>query len=123
MAAVVQAGSLLFDTPRTVEKFADLVATAARDGASLAVFPEAFIGGYPKGHHFGAPVGSRTPEGREWFRRYFDSAIDVPGPETERMARLAKDFGVDIVVGVVERAARFTARRSAFRARAPFSAN
>ncbi|WP_246048228.1 hypothetical protein [Hankyongella ginsenosidimutans] len=30
---------------------------------SLAVFPEAFLGGYPKGVDFGARVGSRSPEG------------------------------------------------------------
>jgi len=103
-AAVVQAGSILFDTPKTLEKFADLASDAAIAGARLIVFPEAFIGGYPKGSHFGAPVGSRTPEGRNLFRRYFDAAIDVPGPETERMAALAGKIGADIVVGVIERA-------------------
>ena len=55
--------------------------------------------------HFGAPVGSRSAEGRDLFRRYFDSAIDVPGPEVETMARLAGDLEADIVVGVIERAA------------------
>ena len=29
------------------------------------MFPEAFVGGYPKGLDFGARVGSRTPAGRE----------------------------------------------------------
>ncbi|MFQ5564693.1 MAG: carbon-nitrogen hydrolase family protein [Parvularculaceae bacterium] len=103
-AAVVQAGSILFDTPATMEKFSDLLADAARSGAKLAVFPEAFIGGYPKGNHFGAPVGSRSPEGRDLYRRYFESAIDVPGQETEVIAGLAKDHAIDIVVGVIERA-------------------
>lgn len=103
-ASVVQAGGVLFDTPRTMEKLADLAAGAARDGGKLIVFPEAFIGGYPKGHHFGAPVGSRSAEGREWFRRYFEAAIDVPGPETDRMAQIAKDLCADLVVGVIERA-------------------
>ena len=103
-AAVVQAGSVLFDTPATLEKFCDLARDAAAGGAKLIVFPEAFIGGYPKGSHFGAPVGSRTAEGRDLYRRYFDSAIDVPGPETARIARLAGDLGADIVVGCIERA-------------------
>jgi len=102
-AAVVQSGSILFDTPKTLEKFADLASDAANAGARLIVFPEAFIGGYPKGSHFGAPVGSRSAEGRELFRRYFDAAIDVPGPETDRMAALAGKIGADIVVGVIER--------------------
>ena len=103
--AVVQAGSLLFDTPATLEKFCDLARDAAAGGAKLIVFPEAFIGGYPKGSHFGAPVGSRSAEGRDLYRRYFDSAIDVPGPEILRIARLAGDLGADIVVGCIERAA------------------
>ncbi len=102
-AAVIQAGSHLFDTPRTMKRFADMARAAAADGARLAVFPEAFIGGYPKGVHFGAPVGSRSPEGREMYRRYAASAINVPGPETKAMARLAKDLQLDMVVGVIER--------------------
>jgi len=83
-----------------------MAAEAADAGATLAVFPEAFLGGYPKGHHFGAPVGSRSTEGRDFFRRYFESAISVPGPETEDIAKLAKVLGMDMVVGVIERAAR-----------------
>ena len=101
--SAVQAGSILFDTPDTMVRFETLLARAAKDQPDLVVFPEAFIGGYPKGHHFGAPVGSRSDEGREWFRRYFESAINVPGPETDRMAKLAKKHGTDIVVGVIER--------------------
>lgn len=102
-AAVVQAGSALFDTPRTLTKFQDLAADAASRRAKLIVFPEAFIGGYPKGSNFGAPVGSRSAEGRDLFRRYFESAIDVPGPETERISALAGRLGADIVVGAIER--------------------
>lgn len=103
-AAVVQAGSWLFDTPRTMDLVEEQLLVAASEGAELVVFPEAFIGGYPKGHHFGAPVGSRSDEGREWFRRYFESAICVPGPETERVAGLAKKLNVDVVIGIIERA-------------------
>jgi nitrilase len=49
-AAVVQAAPALFDTPRTLQKVADLAADAGRRRAELVVFPEAFVGGYPKGH-------------------------------------------------------------------------
>lgn len=105
--AVVQAGSVLFDTAATLAKFGDLLTDAAGQlpgGSSrLVVFPEAFVGGYPKGNYFGAPIGSRSDEGRDWFARYFDSAIDVPGAETEQIAKLARDHRTDIVVGVVER--------------------
>jgi nitrilase len=101
--AVVQAAPVVFDTPRTLEKLADLASDAARQGAQLAVFPEAFVSAYPKGLDFGARVGSRTPEGREQFRRYFDSAIEVPGPACEQIGRAAKASRLHLVVGVIER--------------------
>ena len=62
--AVVQAGTVLNDNARTLEKLERLCADSARNGASLAVFPEGFIGGYPKGMTFGATLGIRTDEGR-----------------------------------------------------------
>ena len=100
---VVQAGSVLFDTPATVDKLRRFAAEAAREGARLAVFPEAFVGGYPKGIDFGARVGSRSPEGRDWFRRYFESAIAVPGPETASISEAAAEHRMHMVVGVIER--------------------
>ena len=103
-AAVVQTGSALFDTPRTLDKLGDLLADAARRQARLVVFPEGFVGGYPKGVDFGARVGSRSAEGREWFRRYYESAIDVPGPECDAIGELASKSGTELVVGVIERA-------------------
>ncbi len=102
-AAVVQTGTILFDTPKTIEKFADLARDAAAKGAQLAVFPEAFIGGYPKGLDFGARLGTRSAEGREDFRRYHASAVDLNSPEAERIAKVARDNGIHIVVGIIER--------------------
>src|SRR6266478_3388985 len=102
-AAVVQAAPVVFDRTRTLDKLGDLVAEAARQGAELAVFPEAFVSAYPKGLDFGAVVGRRTREGREQFRRYFDSAVEVPGPDVDRMARMAREHRVHLVVGAIER--------------------
>ncbi len=103
IVAAIQAGSIPLDTPRTLEKALDLIRDAAAAGARLAVLPEAFLGGYPKGQDFGVVVGSRTPEGREDFRRYFANAIDAPGPETEAIAALCRDLDLHAVVGAVER--------------------
>ncbi len=101
--AVIQAGSILFDTQRTMAKLRDLVAEAAGRGAKLALFPEAFLGGYPKGIDFGVRVGSRSPEGRDWFRRYFEAAITIPGPETEALCELAKSANMVLAIGIIER--------------------
>jgi nitrilase len=101
--AVVQAAPVVFDTPRTLDKLRDLTADAARRGARLAVFPEAFVSAYPKGLGFGARLGMRSPEGRDEFRRYFDSAIDVPGPATEIIGAAGSDANLFLVAGVIER--------------------
>lgn len=61
------------------EKAERLIADAAAQGSQLVVFPEAFIGGYPRGNTFGVVIGTRTPKGKEDFRKYHGSAIDVPG--------------------------------------------
>jgi nitrilase len=102
-AAVIQAAPLVFDVPRSLGKLRDLTADAARRGARLAVFPEAFLSAYPKGLGFGARLGLRTPEGREEFRRYFDNSVDVPGPITEAIGDAARDHRLHLVVGVIER--------------------
>jgi nitrilase len=101
--AVVQAAPIAFDVARTLEKTGDLVADAHRRGARLTLFPEAFVSAYPRGLGFGASVGSRTAEGREQFRRYWESAIDVPGPEVDRLAAFARANHTHLVIGVVER--------------------
>ena len=101
--AVAQAAPVLFDTRASTAKLADLTAAAAQRRAELVVFPEAFIGGYPKGHDFGVVVGMRSPEGRDEFRRLFEGAIAVPSEETEAIGVAARDHAVHLVVGVVER--------------------
>jgi nitrilase len=101
--AVVQAGAVPFDAQRSVEKACSLLAEAAEKGAQLAVFPEAFVSVYPKGLDFGARVGMRTPEGRDDFRRYFESAIEVPSPSTEALGAAAKKNKIYFVIGVIER--------------------
>lgn len=102
-AAVVQAAPIAFDRDATLNLVAELAADAAAQEAALVVFPEAFVSAYPRGLDFGARVGSRTPQGREDFRRYFDSSVDVPGPATETLGRIARENGVYLVIGVIER--------------------
>ncbi|KAF5181094.1 Bifunctional nitrilase/nitrile hydratase NIT4A [Thalictrum thalictroides] len=102
-ATVVQASTIFYDTPATLDKAERLIAESASYGAQLIVFPEAFIGGYPRGSHFGLTIGSRTLKGKEDFRKYHASAIDVPGPEVERLAAMAGKYKVYLVMGVIER--------------------
>jgi nitrilase len=101
--AVVQASSIPFDSEACVDKAVQLTADAAARGAKVLVFPEAFIAGYPKGLSYGLVVGARDPVGREEFRLYLDAAIEVPGPQTQRLGEAAAAHGVHLVIGVIER--------------------
>ena len=102
-ASVVQAAPVPFERERTLEKVRALSADAAKQGAQLVLFPEAFVSAYPKGLDFGARIGMRKPEGREDFRRYFDSAVDVPGPAVDYLGRVARENAIHLVIGVIER--------------------
>ncbi|MFO1217169.1 MAG: carbon-nitrogen hydrolase family protein [Burkholderiaceae bacterium] len=101
--AVVQAGAVPFDTQACVDKAVALIGRAAAQGAKVIVFPEAFIVGYPKGMSYGLVIGARDPVGREEFRVYLEAAIEVPGPETQRLGEAAAAHGAYVVMGVIER--------------------
>jgi nitrilase len=101
--AVVQASAVPFDTNACVDKAVRLIGESATRGAKLIVFPEAFITGYPKGLRYGTVVGARDTDGREEFRRYLEAAIEVPGPETQRLGKAVAQHGVYLVIGVIER--------------------
>lgn len=103
IAAVVQMASIPADPLATAQKAAARLREAAAKGARLVVFPEALIGGYPKGASFGAPIGMRKPEGREAFARYHAAAIDLDGPEVATLAEATAETGAFAVVGVIER--------------------
>ena len=87
-------------------------------GRSFCLFPEAFIPAYPRGLSFGMVVGSRSPEGRLTWQRYWENSVDVPGPATEALGEAAREAGVYLAMGVIERdsqlqpAALYTARCS-----------
>jgi len=101
--AVVQAGSVVFDASACVDKAVGLIGKAAAIGAKIILFPEAFITGYPKGLNYGLVVGARDEKGREEFRLYLDAAIEVPGPETERVGEAAATSGTYVIMGAIER--------------------
>lgn len=101
--ALVQAEPVLFDKEKTVEKALQCIGEAAQNGAQIVVFPESFVPCYPYGMNFGFSVGSRTREGREDWKRYYDNSMVVPGTETELFGQAAKNYGVYVSIGITER--------------------
>ncbi len=103
LVAAVQVGSKLFDFKSTLAVFAKSLTSLKKQGIDLAVFPEAFFGGYPKGVDFGARIGSRQPEGRDMFVKYTKGAVERKSPEMRDIQDLVKDAGLNVVLGIIER--------------------
>ena len=107
-AAVIQAAPILFDRAATTTKACALIAEASAKGAELLLFPEAFIPAYPRGLSFGTVVGSRSPNGRLTWQRYWEEAVDLPSPTTEKLASAARTAGAYLAIGVIERDSTFS---------------
>jgi nitrilase len=99
--AAIQASSVYLDLPVTIDKACALIEEAAKGGATLAVFPEAFVPGYPLWVWF-IPPGHTHPL-RAAFTELHRNSIAIPGPETERLGQAAADCGITVAIGVNEK--------------------
>nr|WP_282564049.1 MULTISPECIES: carbon-nitrogen hydrolase family protein [Providencia] len=97
-AAAVQAAPVFLDTNATVDKVCRLIEEAADNGAKLVAFPEVFISGYPYWSWVMNPI-----DGSPWFEKLCKSAIEVPGPEIQKIAQAAARHHINVVIGVNER--------------------
>lgn len=77
---------------------------AAADGASLIVFPETWLPGYPAwlDHCRDAALWNHPPVKRV-FARMAANSVAVPGPALDRLAEVAREAGATLVLGVSER--------------------
>lgn len=104
-AAVVQAAAILFDKQACLDKVEKYAQEVAEAGANLVLFPEAFIPAYPRGLSFGTVVGSRQDWGRDHWLLYWENAVEMPGPDVDRLGNIARKNSLFLVIGVVEREA------------------
>jgi nitrilase len=96
--AAVQAAPVFLDREGTIERVARLTKEAVAGDARLVAFPEAFVPGYPDW------VWRTTPwADREWYRRFVDQAVDVPGAACDALGAIASEHAVYLAIGVNER--------------------
>ncbi|PWK34277.1 carbon-nitrogen hydrolase family protein [Cupriavidus plantarum] len=96
-AAACHISSVFFDQDACTDKACDWIAEAARNGAELVVFPEAFISAFPVWAGVWAPVDTH-----EFFAKFAASAITIDGPEMARIRRTAREHGVFVSIGINE---------------------
>jgi nitrilase len=84
-----------------VERACELAMDAGKAGARLVVLPEAFIPGYPD-WIWTTPL-SEIESVAALRAELLAAAINVPSEITDRLCRIARRAGVDLVVGVSER--------------------
>lgn len=97
--AAVQATYVLMDREATIDAVAERTAEAAGNGARLVVLPEAFVPGTP----FWIDSRPIWDGDADWYALLVENAVVVPGPSTDRLAAIAREHQVWLVVGVQER--------------------
>jgi nitrilase len=103
--ACVQAEPVAFDRAATIDKLEGLVAEVAREGARLALFPETFIPVYPSNRWVRYLAGWGGPEagdGRAVFARLAQQSVSIPGPDSDRLAGIARANDLWLAVGANE---------------------
>lgn len=100
--AVVQEAPVFLDRARTLEKAAGQVAETAAHGATLVVFPEAYVPGYPTWIW-------RLRPGGDWalneaiHARLLANAVDLAAGDLDPLCDAAREHGVTVICGVDER--------------------
>ena len=108
MSPTVRAAIVQAEVPGTsahgIERAAALTRDAAARGATLVVFPETWLPGYPAWLDVcrDAALWNHAPV-KEVFRRMADESIAVPGAAATALAGIARASAVTLVMGVSER--------------------
>jgi len=105
--AVIQKPPVLLDRAKTIEAALASIDEAARNGATLLVFPEAYIPGYPTWIWRLRPGGDMALSG-EIHARLRENAVDLARGDLQPIQDAAARHGVTVVIGMHELDSQFS---------------
>lgn len=102
--AIIQAAPVFMNLDASVALAVRHIDQAASEGASLVVFGETWLPGYPAWLDYcpGAALWNNAPT-KEVFAQLRANSVAVPSRETDTLARAAKTHNVVVVIGINER--------------------
>ena len=105
--AVIQKPPVLLDRAKTIETALASIDEAAGNGATLLVFPEAYLPGYPTWIWRLRPGGDMALSG-EIHARLRENAVDLARGHLQPIQDAAARHGVTVVIGMHELDAEFS---------------
>ncbi|WP_284615471.1 carbon-nitrogen hydrolase family protein [Aquabacterium humicola] len=105
--AIVQQAPVFLDRAATLDRAAGAIAEAAREGAVLAVFPEAFVPGYPAWLWRLRP-GPDLGQAERLHARLLDQSVNLAAGHLAPLQAAARQHGMTIICGLNERDPAFS---------------
>jgi nitrilase len=105
--AVIQKPPVLLDRNKTIETTLASIHEAAGNGASLLVFPEAYIPGYPTWIWRLRPGGDMALSG-EIHAQLRENAVDIGRGDLQPIQDAAAKRGLTVVIGINELEAQYS---------------
>ncbi|MDT7830832.1 carbon-nitrogen hydrolase family protein [Flavobacteriaceae bacterium S356] len=103
--ALAQIAPVWLNKEATIEKIENNIKEAAKNGAELVVFGEALLPGYPFWIALTNGAAWDSPVQKEIHAHYIQNSITIEKGELDSISMLAKEHGIAVYLGIMERAA------------------
>lgn len=104
--AIAQIAPVFLDRDRTLAKVIASVEAASAQGATLVVFGETLVPGYPHWLSRAGGAAFNDPDQKELHALYLEQGVELASPagHLDDLLRIVGSHGVTVVIGVAERA-------------------